>query len=175
MCVGTSGKDETWVWLVGCFTHLKQQCFAGALNMQTSACTALLTPWVSLGREHYRRLASTVRRCRHLTTEKISLHAHEDKKNCTSKIITLKKKKRRDKQDISKGTKNNQVNPSVVVWYMTETWRQSCSCFAARSLCMMWLNWNAGPDIQSQLLTQTDKDFTVSLQLQCETILVPTI
>lgn len=33
---------------------------------------------------------------------------------------------------------------------MTETWRQSCSCFAARFLCMMWLNWNAGPDIHRQ-------------------------
>lgn len=57
---------------------------------------------LSLGGEHYRRLASTVRRCRHLTAEKIQLHAHEDKKIALQKSLH---KNNKDKQDICRELK----------------------------------------------------------------------
>lgn len=47
---------------------------------------------LSLGREQYRRLASTVSGCRHLTAEKIQLHAHTDKKKKIALQKSLHKK-----------------------------------------------------------------------------------
>lgn len=76
MCVGTSGKDEdkTWVWLTGCSLFWNSSALQGTKHADKHAMFKSL----SLGREHYRRLASTVRRCRRSTAEKIQLHAHED-------------------------------------------------------------------------------------------------
>lgn len=59
---------------------------------------------LSLGREHYRRLASTVCRCRHLTAEEIQLHAHEDKKK-KEKLHFKNHYIKKDKQDISRELK----------------------------------------------------------------------
>lgn len=59
MCIGTSGKDEDKTWLAGCFTH--PESLQGTKHADNHAMFKSL----SLGREHYRRQANTVRRYRH--------------------------------------------------------------------------------------------------------------
>lgn len=102
MCIGTSGKDKdkTWVWLAWPF-HASETAVLcrGTKHADKHAMFKSL----SLGREHYRRLASTVCRCRHLTAEEIQLHAHEDKKK--QQIALQKSLHKKDKQDISRKLK----------------------------------------------------------------------
>lgn len=70
-------RGETWVLARWLFQASENSC---ALQGTKHADEHGAFKSLSLGREHYRRLASTVRRRRHLTAEKIQLHAHEDKK-----------------------------------------------------------------------------------------------